>query len=458
MKYRTEGLLALPLGFGKTIVALTSILEIRRIHPTWRVLVVSTSAIIRHTWGDEIRDWSHTQGLSYGDASSFRLPVIESKPDILGINFESLIKFLDLIDKRPDLCPEILVIDESSKMKAPNAHRVQRMAGLRRITRKDGVKHYKNFPGYHDSFKRRFLLSGTPRPEGYDDLWAQSCLLSKRRRLGENITSFRKQYCMSDYNGFGYTVVPALESVIEEKLKYVMYLPNKADYLDLPDPIHRAIDVPWDPESWERYKTLEDEYVAVLEDLDPAMSLESVEIEAPNAGVLRSKLRQLCSGFLYDTDHNTHWLDPEAKGNALLRVLDRCADTPLLVFTQFIAEQDYLREEFGFECGIPDELERWNHGGIPRLALHPRSAAHGLNLQGGSHICLYYSLPDSYEEWAQSWGRLHRRGQTRQVSALRLQRTHSVELDVWSNVQGKNRDLEAFLLSMRRRRELAGLV
>ena len=443
LKYRTEAMVALPIGFGKTIVTLTAILEVLRVHPDWRVLVVSTNAIIKHTWGDEIANWTHTEHLEYGDASGGNKSVIRSVPKVLGVNFESLVGFLNMLDDEPELCPEILVIDEFSKMKAPDANRFKVLAGGRRIDKDGGVTKYTTLPGHLHRFERRFELSGTPAPEGYANLWAPSCLLGTRRRLGENITSFRKEYCTVDYDGFGWRVIPALEAVIEEKLKHVMYLPDKADdYLALPPVLHRALDVPWTEDARAQYDEMENELALSLDDLDPDMSLDELEIEAPNAGVKLIKLRQICSGFIYDQQKETHWLDDwGAKLDAVSLVLDECADTPLLVFTQFKAEQYLLESELGFHIGLPADLEQWNTGNIPRLAIHPASAGHGLNLQYGSHVCLYYSLPYSFEQWSQSFGRLHRRGQVRQVSALRLERTNSIESDIWDTVQRKGAKL-----------------
>jgi hypothetical protein len=121
-QYRTEDLLALPVGFGKTVICLTAISRIRAVHGPWRTLVLSTSAICKHTWGDEVNLWDHLDPhMDYADASRGDLKALYSGAAITGVNFERIGWLFDLVDAGEYELPEILVIDESSKMKASNA-------------------------------------------------------------------------------------------------------------------------------------------------------------------------------------------------------------------------------------------------------------------------------------------------------------------------------------------------
>ena len=127
---------------------------------------------------------------------------------------------------------------------------------------------------------------------------------------------------------------------------------------------------------------------------------------------------------------------------------------PLLVFTQYRAEASYLGERYpDATVGLPDSLDAWSAGDIPMLCVHPMSCSHGLNLQYGSHIGVYYSMPTSHDQWFQSWGRLHRRGQPHQVSIVRLERENSIEQDIYDMVLAKDDRLETFLKRMRARRK-----
>jgi len=462
-----EALLILPVGYGKTPITLAAFVSIRGPvapirSPRCRALVISTKKIIQLTWGPEIAKWDFSQDLSYAMATGTAkaaTTAVFAKPDILGLNFERLEWFYDLVDEDPSLLPEVLIIDESSKMKSHAANRVKRHCGFGGFGK-----------GYVERYSHRWALSATPTPEGYAGLWPQEQAISRERRLGENITTFRARYCHASWNGMRmeYKVLPEGEKRIDDKLAPILRTSKKDKYLELPDPIHSRIDVPWSEESREEYKRLEHDFILDISErietigkdaglhLRTPADLEAAglaHVLAPNLGVLLNKLRQACSGFVYDRDGNARALaGSDAKLIALDEFRERIGDAPLVVFTQYRAEAKAIAEAHpDFVVGLPDSLDAWNEGRVPGLCLHPRSAGHGVNLQYGGHIALWYAIPWSYEEWHQANGRLQRTGQDRQVSIARLNRPASVEGDVWSKLQGKHRTLSRFIEAIRER-------
>lgn len=445
-----ESFLVLGVGFGKTIVALTAIVDLcEREGRTLRTLVVSTKKIIELTWGQEIADWEHTKHLTYAAGTGRLLKkAVAARPDVLGINFESLERFYDMVDAGDALLPDILVIDESSRMKAPNANRVKRHCGF-------GLSSVPR--GYVHRFKYRIALSATPTAEGYAGIWSQECAVSRKRRIGINITSFRNEYCTARWNGTTmiYEVGELAKARIHDALKDLLVTSQSDKYMDLADPIYSKVVLPWEPSELERYRQLEEDSILQAEQLDGQTS-----IFAPNVGVLFNKLRQLASGFLYEEvgeERKTH-VFPSAvdKLQALDLIRESSDDVPLVVFVQYKAEMEMLSRWFpDAQIGLPPTLEAWNAKKIPMLVLHPRSAGHGINLQHGSHIAVWFALPWSYEEWHQANGRLHRTGQTRQVSVIRLEREHSIELNVWAALQGKGKTLQSFIDQIRSRCDAA---
>lgn len=472
LTHRTEAFVILPVGFGKTIIALSAIKEIRDVHAAAgidlpRTLVVSTKAICDLTWGQEIEKWDHLVGqLTFGSAAGRRQDVVESRPDILAINFESLEWLLDLCDADPALLPEMLVIDESSKMKSHAANRVKRLVGLdaRRPGEPRGPR------GYVHKFIRRWNLTATPTPEGFVGLWSQEACISMRRRLGQNITTFRRNYCtqVGRVEHSRYVVSKEAQERIMDTLEPVTFVTEKDDYGDGPPPIHSEIVVPWTSSGWDNYREIEDtmgidlkDYLETIGEGDDLTRYSEAELEAEDLDVVGAgsvavqlaKLRQACSGFVYDGRGNARRLDDaDAKLRALEGVRDRVGDAPILVFFQFRAEAEAIGHHFrDAVVGLPEALDDWNKGAIPLLALHPRSAGHGINLQYGSHVAVWYSLPWSYEEWHQGNGRLDRRGQSSRVSILRLTRPNTVEEDVWTKLQSKQQTLTGFVHGMRAR-------
>jgi hypothetical protein len=460
MTPKDEAFLILGVGFGKTICTLTTVRNIRREHPDWRVLVVSTKNIIDHTWGTEIKDWEHTQHLTYAAACGSkkkREAAIHARTDVLGVSFENLTWFYDQVDKDPSLLPEILVIDESSKMKDPSAKRVKRHAGFR----KRGDPRSMN-RGYIHQFKKRFALSATPAPEGFLGLWSQEACISMDRRLGANITEFRGRYCFAVWNGFAntYKVHAEGEERIKAALKPISYVAESDKYMDLPEPIHNEISVPWSVSARDEYETMANEFILELEGrlnemgADPKQWQDDIfqisKVLAPNAAVVMSKLRQACSGFFYDAEGNTlDSSDPTAKLDAFEKYLERTGEAPVVCFTQFTAEQKALSVRFPeAQVGLPKSLDPWNAGDIPLMILHPRSAGHGVNLQS-QHLAAWYSLPFSFEEWHQGNGRFHRTGQRNQVSITRFTRPNSIDRQVWSKLMGKGAKLNEFIEGVR---------
>lgn len=444
---RTEAFVWLPLGFGKTIVTLTAFEEMRRVYcQDWRAVVFSTKAIVDLTWGQEIRDWG--LDLSYASAAGRDRAAVEAGPDVLGVNFENVCWYLDLVDRGEAALPEVLIVDESSKLKDPSAQRTRRLIGQRRRNDPPGWER-----GYVHRFKRRIALSATPAPEGYQGLWSQEASISPRRRLGLNISQFRSLFCTSTWNGVAndYHVSKEGEERIEAILQPITYTVKAGNFLDLPEPTHVEVKIPWAPAALAQYEELEAEMALKLEgegdlELDD-LDLDSDEIAASNAAVLLNKLRQVCSGFAYDEDREPRWLeDGDAKIDALATLLDRAGDSSVVVFAQFIASAERIAERFpGAHVGLPDTLDDWNAGRIPILVLHPRSAGHGINLQHGSSQIVFYELPWSREEYQQAIGRLHRRGQKQPVTVHRLMRPASVEGDVWAKLRSKGMKLSQLL-------------
>lgn len=474
LPYRSEAFVILPVGFGKTVIALSALKEIRDVYaatdrPAPRALVVSTKAICDLTWGQEIEKWEHLAGaFSYRSAAGRKRDAVEERPDILGVNFESLEWMLDLADEDPSLLPDILVFDESSKMKSHGANRVKRFAGFG--ARRPGDPRGQR--GYVHLFKHRWNLTATPTPEGFTGLWSQEACISMRRRLGQNITSFRREYCEQvgprEHNR--YVIGKWGRQAIMDKLAPITYVTRSDDYRgDRPAPVHSAIEVPWTDEGWSHYRELEDtlgldlhDYLETIGEGDDLTALSAAELEekdldvvaAGSNAIMLNKLRQACSGFVYDGGGNARRLDDTgAKLRALEDLRDRVGDAPILVFFQYRAEGEAIGDHFREAVvGLPEDLDEWNAGRVPILALHPASAGHGINLQFGSHVACWFSLPYSYEQWHQGNGRLDRTGQTEQVSIVRLQRPNSVEEQVFDKLMAKQESLEEFIHGIRDRK------
>lgn len=396
-------MIPIPVGRGKTAIGLHIIAENRR-----PALVISTKAIIEETWGQEIEEWG--MPLSYAAFSGpsvKRKRALESKPDVLGVSFDNLSRYYqrrDPVDRR------ICIIDESTFLKAmpSQAKRVQ-----------DQIRHTTRF-------ERCYALSATPAPEGALGLWSQFACVMPDRPLG-NITQFRLRY-FDEYRQpthSTWTLKPnGLRGISRALAPYFFPVPPQPPgVFGIPDPIELSLPLEWSrPADAEVYRQFD------LGDLEETQ-FERLMLSSP--GVMQNKLRQLASGFLYRengiiVDKLEGYLD---KAQALARYVERIGEHPILVLVQFTEELKQIREvfpqaQFGLDVGT---VQRWNKREIPMLVLHPKSAGHGLNLQHGGHHLHFYSMPWGSEPWSQSVGRLHRRGQARQVVVSYFMRRGTIE-------------------------------
>jgi len=71
-------------------------------------------------------------------------------------------------------------------------------------------------------------------------------------------------------------------------------------------------------------------------------------------------------------------------------------------------------EKLGVSFSTLDSSESirvWNEGNLPVGLIHPASAGHGLNLQGGGNCLIWFGLTWSLELYQQTVARLWRQGQ-----------------------------------------------
>ena len=197
--------------------------------------------------------------------------------------------------------------------------------------------------------------------------------------------------------------------------------------------------------SIKQYKQFERD--KVMECLD-----EEGEIVAGTAAALTNKLLQFANGAIYDMDGNTHELHT-IKLEALEEMVEAAGGDPMLVLYAYKHDRDRIKQRIACrELDKPEDIEAWNRGEIPVALAHPASIGHGLNLQDGGHIIVWYGLTWSLELYQQANERLNRPGQKNvcRVYHLILKGTHdSRVLDSLKNKdQGQAAAIEALRLEI----------
>lgn len=144
---------------------------------------------------------------------------------------------------------------------------------------------------------------------------------------------------------------------------------------------------------------------------------ETTEVEAFNAASKTMKCLQLASGSVYTDDQGNWQAVHDLKLQALESIIEEACGMPVLVAYHFKSDLERLQKAFPSGKHLdkdPKTIHDWNAGKIPCLFAHPASAGHGLNLQDGGNILVFFSHWWDLEQYQQI---IERIGPTRQAQA-----------------------------------------
>ena len=381
----------LDMGLGKTVISLTAIADLLfDSFEAHRILVVAPLRVARDTWPAEIAKWEHLQHLTYavcvGTPKERRMALM-SGADITIINRENLGWLID--SSGFDFDYDMIIIDELSSFKN---HKSKRFQSLMKVRPK---------------VKRIIGLTGTPSSNGLMDLWAEFKLLDFGERLGRFITHYRNNYFIPDKrNGeiiYSYKPMPYAEDAIYRRISDSTISMKSTDHLQMPELITSQYEVQLSEEETQRYEELKADFI---------LELPEGEITAANAASLTGKLSQLANGAIYDDDGNIIEFH-DRKLDALEDLIEAANGKPLLVAYWFKHDLQRIKKRFNVrEIKSSKDITDWNNGDIPVAVIHPASAGHGLNLQAGGSILIWFGLTWSLELYQQTNARLWRQGQT----------------------------------------------
>lgn len=390
------------MGLGKTVTTLTAIKELKyNRFQVRRVLVIAPKKVAEGTWTKEAAKWDHTKMLRVSPvlgSQAKRIKALNTPADIYITNRENVVW---LVDYYRNAWPfDMVVVDESSSFKSHSAKRFKALASI------------------GERIERMVELTGTPSPNGLDDLWAQVFLLDGGERLGKRYTHFRERYFQPDKRGadgmvYSYEAKPGSEEGILEKISDICISMKADDYLQLPDITYHEIPVELDAKALKSYCELEREMVLQLPE-------DGEDISVTSAAALSNKLLQLANGAIYDGDRQVHEVHG-CKVEAFMELIESLQGKPVLVFYNYQHDRTRILkalEKTGLkvrELKTPQDEDDWNAREIDVLLTHPASSAYGLNLQQGGNHVIWFGLTWNYELYTQANKRLHRQGQQEKV-------------------------------------------
>ena len=415
---RDEAAIFLGTGLGKSVIALTAIWQLALDYfLISRVLVIAPLRVARDTWPQEARKWDHLEGLSLAVAvggKAERLDALAKNSMVTVINRENIPW---LVAHYGTAWPfDMVVIDELSSFKN---HRAKRFTALVKMR----------------PFVTRWVgLTGTPVSNGLMDLWAQFRLLDGGTRLGRYITRFRDRWFVPDKrNGmqvFTYKPRAGAEDEIYEAISDITLSMKTTDHLKLPELTVTTTKV-----------SLADKERMVYERLkqDLVIELDGQVVDAANAAALSGKLLQLASGAIYGENAEAITVH-DAKLDALEDLVEAANGQNLLVAYWFRHDLERIIERFpqALVLKTSEDIAAWNNGEIPLGLIHPASAGHGLNLQAGGHLLVWFSLTWSLELYQQTNARLYRQGQTQPVTITHLVAEGTLDEAVLEALDTKN--------------------
>jgi len=391
-------------GLGKTRISIEAMKQF-----PGPALVLAPKRVVEHTWPDELRKWSDLRWVSLAVPSHLRRRAYDTPADVYLLNYELLDRMFGKEGEYEWKYPTV-IIDESTKIK-------NRATKTFRALRLHAAK-----------WQRLIELTGTPSPNGLEDLWSQLYLIDRGQRLGRTLTAFRERWFRQGYTVWDRVPLPHAQREIEGLIADVCLSMSSAEYLNLPEMMVQDITVELPARAMYLYRELRRKMV---------LEIQGTEITAMSAAALTNKLLQATSGRIYNTSGAPVGLHT-AKLDALADLIEELGSERLMVAYAFKSELEGLRKLGAVELRDgPDVVARWNAGKLPLLAIHPASAGHGLNLQhGGHHIC--WTTPTfNLEHYLQTNARLHRNGQPRPVIVHRLVAAGTVDEYVLEALENK---------------------
>ena len=435
--------LFVPMGLGKTGATLSAIEELRLVDDG-PVLVIAPLRVAQSTWPDEVKKWKFDLPTTaiVGNAAQ-RAQALREDSAIYTINYENIPSLVEWYKYNPRPWPfKTIVADEVTKLK-----------GFRT---RQGTKRAKALAEVaHKKVDRWIGLTGTPAPNGLKDLWGPMWFVDGGQRLGKSFTAFSQRWFRTSFDGYGLEPTENAQKEIQTLISDVCLSLDAKDYFNLSEPIRNKIVVELPHKARQQYRDMEKKMFLELEG-----HLGPTEVEALNAASKTQKCLQLANGAIY-TDEARNWTEVhDAKIQTLDDIIEEAGGAPVLVAYHF--KHDLVRLRAAFPRGRvldsdPETIRAWNAGKIPVLFAHPASAGHGLNLQDGGNIIVFFSVNWNLEEHQQI---IERIGPTRQMQAGHnrpvfihyILANDTVDFDVLDRLESKRSVQDILMQAMKRRK------
>lgn len=473
-------------GLGKTTITLAAFTQLLKAQTAYGLLIIAPVRPCYTVWPGEIAKWSNFSGLRVevlhgpkkDEAFEREADVYVVNPDGLEWLFgvEELVKFSWRLHAKRAMNKALTHPDEKTvdldhsglvtkKELIMNKARLQKLREKVNVLGIDELTNFKNpksrrhrvLKDVIDLFDIRWGLTGSPAPNGLEDLFGQAFLLDGGRALGRYVSHFRREFFdATGYGGYVLVPKPGAEEAIYERLRPLCVRYDAADHLpDLPELVESPIWVDLPAKAMAQYIEMERKLFAELDagELATAVSAATASMKCrqiANGGIHRDQeLRQLArtASEKYFHLHN-------AKTDALVELVESLCGKPLLVAYDFEHDVARIRKALPkavFACDhspkkFIEVADAFNRGEITVLCGHPKSLSHGLNLQEKSAHVAWYGMTWNLDDYDQFNRRVCRSGnQHAQVMAHLILARHTVDEIILDALGAKRRTQGALL-------------
>lgn len=428
--------LFLDMGLGKTLITLAALYDL---NPPHHCLIIAPKGVAISTWQDEIEKFNiplrirslvlNEQGKKYTRKKRMELydQIVTLPPSIWVINRDIVAALVEEMLARRVWPFGTVVIDESQSFKSPTSQRFKTLAKVRPY------------------IYRLILLSGTPAPNGPEDLWSQMYLLDMGQRLGNTMKKYYNNFfepaVVKKGKVLAYRPFYGAENMIYQRIADLC-ISMKNTMLQLPAITFNDFYVHMDEKEKELYRKMMETYV---------LQLGTDVIRAVNPAVLSAKLSQMASGAIYTNENHDYAVIHKHKLEAVEYIVNN-TDSPVLVAYHYKTDCDQMMEylpSVGINAqvfdGSSEMKQAWNNREIPVMLLQPASYGAGLNLQDGGHTLIWYTIPWSLEQYLQTNTRIYRQGQNQPVVVHHLLTKDTIDAKILAAIQQKDMSEKALL-------------
>ena len=428
----------LDMGLGKTAIALTAAAHL--LYDSFevnRILIIAPLRVARDTWIEELSKWEHLKDLRIERVLGTpreRIAALGRRAELYIINREN-VEWLVKHYAGRKLPFDMLVIDEMSSFKN---NRAKRFLALKKVL---------------GQFARVVGLTGTPAPNGLQDLWPQMYLLDLGVRLGRTMRSYLELYFDTPNSWLPYKreLKPGAEESIYRRISDICVSMRAADHLKMPERVDNVVEIRLSAREEKLYRQMERDMLLPYADGD---------VLALNAASLAGKLLQLANGAVYDEFRNVRVLH-DRKLDVLEDLIEAANGKPVLVMYNYQHDLMRIQQRFGKyspenpngvrELKSASDMEDWNAGKVPVAATQPASTGHGLNLQQGGSTIIWFGLNWSLELYEQANARLWRQGQKETVVVHHLVVKGTMDEQVMQALKDKAAGQDSLMAAVRAR-------